>query len=82
MANNRVFLVCRECGEKKAIMKYYPSTKWTTQSMWHHQATLKRLASIEDWLEEHDHNPDLKGTMWGHEFFDLTFEIPDEKETS
>lgn len=46
MANDRVYLVCKRCGFRMVLMKYYPSTGLFMAT--HHNR-------MDDFLEEHLH---------------------------
>jgi hypothetical protein len=62
MANNRMYLKCRVCGEnskEQMIAKYYPTTGWY---LWDPE-------TIDEFFEQHHH-----ASQWGAGF-DLSFEI-------
>lgn len=69
MANNRMYIKCRECGKRYMLAKYYPSTKWYCNGL-----TEKGL---DTWFEKHQH--DHVGTFFdeGPTWFCLDYESED-----
>jgi hypothetical protein len=70
MANNRMFLTCKHCGEKFCLGKYYPIS-WTSRI---------NVIDFNDWLEKHDrHSSDrYDGDLgMGANFYELTYETSD-----
>ena len=67
MANNRTWMVCGACGERIALLKYYPSTQWYL---------FAEEDDLNDWLERH-HHPQLapSDVIWGPMHFRLEYEM-------
>ncbi len=54
MANNRLYLKCKGCGDLFSPMKFYPSVGWYIS---------KNPVLVEDWNVKHSgHDPRLQGT--------------------
>lgn len=67
MANNRLFLVDKETGEKVTVLKYYPSTGWFVN--------LHSLSAVVEFLDKYDER--AKSSMNGN-FFTTEFEESDD----
>ena len=48
MANNRIMLRCRECGDVFTLFKYYPGTGWYRSNI------APDMDAVEAWFEKHD----------------------------
>jgi len=59
MANNRMYLKCKGCGEKFCFAKYYPSTKWYIRQ--------DDNKEFNEWLDKH--------TYCGMEHIEDNFEL-------
>ena len=67
MANNRMYLVHKETGEKVSFLKYYPSTGWYVNPA----EDFKILKNLADFLAKYDE--DSASSMYG-DFFRLEYE--------
>ena len=75
MANNRIFIKCKVCGEDALLAKYYPSTGWY----------IKRLGikNLDWFFDNHLHKEDPGyDLMWGPTHFEMTYEQEDDKDDS
>lgn len=68
MANNRVYLSCKECGEKIFLAKYFPSQGWYNEKDDH-------AKKFEAFLEKHSHHKTLFGLDDGNVPFELYWEV-------
>lgn len=68
MANNRMYIVCKEDNKYFAISKYYPSSGWYTQNDLLHD-------DLNEYFDEHKHNSEQD--MWG-ETYHLVYETQHE----
>jgi len=62
MANNRLFVVCKGCGDEKLLLKYYPTGGWYPVDF-----------SFSEWIEKHtvcylDANPHTDINVGGEPF--------------
>lgn len=64
MANNRMFLKCKGCGEYYVLAKYYPSTMWHTRR--------EDNESFNEWLGKHTYC----GMEHTEDNFELEYEHP------
>jgi hypothetical protein len=67
MANNRIFLRCKDDGYGVMIAKFYPGAWYTNGD---------RHEKIDAFLDEHAHDHD--DSMWGGYQYELEYEIPNE----
>ena len=75
MANNRIYLVCKVCGDYYAIAKYYPDTGWYSNGG-------DNLIGFEDFLEKHSNHRKEKGCDYlydneGGDIFTMVHESDD-----
>jgi len=64
MANNRLYLKCKECGEMMAFAKYYPSE----EAGWY-----KNQNNLDEFFDKHHHSLDKTG--FGGYQYELEYEI-------
>ena len=65
MANNRLLIKCKHCGDHINIAKYYPCSGWyATES------------DQKKFFEEHDHREEYIFPREDEELFELEHEIP------
>jgi hypothetical protein len=51
VANDRIYLKCKECGQLMLLFKY-----WGTDGLALYSVTEKRMTEIEQWATEHLHD--------------------------
>ena len=76
MANNRMQLVCGECGERITLCKYYPNTGWYTFGPTVEKPEDGGESRLTDWLAAHVHG--YEGAMFGPCYFRLVYEVEGE----
>lgn len=59
MADNLMYLKCKECGEKFAIAKYYVDTGWYFH---------KDLKLYDEWLDKHRNCTLINDALYGKSF--------------
>jgi hypothetical protein len=62
MANDRIYLTCKTCGERKMLVKYYPSLSGSLGT------------NLEEWLYEHLHHGNFGMFLDGDPGFTLITE--------
>jgi len=75
VANNRMQLLCGECGERITLCKYYPSTGWYTFGPTF-EKPYDGESRLTDWLAEHAHA--YEGSMFGQCHFRMGYEVEGE----
>ena len=70
MANNRMYIQCKECAEAFFLAKYYPNTGYYTSASYYSEDFIKLF---NDWLDKHRHNNDQ--TIFGKWQYELSYEI-------
>ena len=76
MANNRMFLKCKECGEKTMLAKFYPQGGFIAgdSSGWYCNSGAGLGAALDLFFIAHCHEFDR--SAFGGEQYELEYEIP------
>lgn len=70
MANNRLFLKCKKCGERFFLGKYYPSTGWYTDADYYKNSAMHD--KLNTWFDAHMH--EYRDHLFGPLHFCIEFE--------